>query len=110
MLSKYPKIIDKSIEHSLHSIDCYLRKLAIGCALSDEWVYSLESDSIERTNYKTYEEFYSNECQLTYKTYYLKLISGINENKIKINGKIISKTKTRLRRTLYPTSHRCKYL
>ena len=47
-------------------------------------------DSIEKTNYKTLEEFYSNECQLTYKTYYLKLISGIQKNKIKINGNIIS--------------------
>ena len=106
-----PKLLTNQLNiHSLHSIVSYRKKYSIGCALSDECVYSLKWDSIERTNYKTYEEFYSNECQLTYKTYYLKLISGINENKIKINGKIISKTKTRLRRTLYPTSHRCKYL
>ena len=84
-----PKLITNELNiHSLHSIDCYQQMFPIGCALSDEWVYSLRFDSIEKTIYKNLEEFYSNECQLTYKTYYLKLISGIQKNKIKINGKI----------------------
>ena len=89
-----PKLLTNQLNiHSLHSIDSYQRMIAIGCALSDKWVYSLKWDSIEKTNYKSLEEFNSNECQMTYKTYYLKLISGINENKIKINGEIISMTK-----------------
>ena len=84
-----PKLITNELNiHSLHSINCYQQMSPIGCALSDEWVYSLNYDSIDKTNYKNLEEFYSNECQLTYKTYYLKLISGIQKNKIKINGKI----------------------
>ena len=84
-----PKLITNELNiHSLHSINCYQRMFPIGCALSDEWVHSLRFDSIEKTIYKNLEEFYSNECQLTYKTYYLKLISGIQKNKIKINGKI----------------------
>ena len=89
-----PKLLTIQLNiHSLHSIVCYQQNYSIGCALNDEWVYSLKWDSIEKTNYKTSEEFYSNECQMTYKTYYLKLISGINENNIKINGEIISMTK-----------------
>ena len=86
---KIPKLLTNEPNiHSLHSIDCYQLNYPIGCALSDEWVYSLRFDSIEKTIYKNLEEFYSNECQLTYKTYYLKLISGIHKNKIQINGKI----------------------
>ena len=84
-----PKLMTNKLNiHSLHSINCYQQMYSIGCALSDEWVYSLRFDSIEKTIYKNLEEFYSNECQLSYKTYYLKLISGIHKNKIKINGKI----------------------
>ena len=87
---KVPKLLINEVNiHSLDSIDSYQQMFAIGCALSDEWVYSLKRDSVEKTNYKTLEEFYSNECQLTYKTYYLKLFSGIEERKIKINGEII---------------------
>ena len=86
---KVPKLLINEVNlHSLHSIVCYQRMLPIGCALSDEWVYSIKYDSIEKTNYKTLEEFYSNECQMTYKTYYLKLFSAIEERKIKINGEI----------------------
>ena len=84
-----PKLITNEPNiHSLHSIVCYQQMFPIGCALSDELVYLMRFDSIEKTIYKNLEEFYSNECQLTYKTYYLKLISGIQKNKIKINGKI----------------------
>ena len=84
-----PELITNELNiHSLHSIDCYQQMFPIGCASSDESIYSLKYDSIDKTNYKSLEEFYSNECQLTYKTYYLKLISGIQKNKIKINGKI----------------------
>ena len=84
-----PKLITNKLNiHSLHSIDCYQQLSPIGCALSDEWVYSLNYNSIEKSIYQNLEEFYSNECQLTYKTYYLKLISGIHKNKIQINGKI----------------------
>ena len=89
-----PKLLTNKLKiNSLHSIDCYHRMYSIGCALSDECVYSLKLDTIEETNYKTLEEFYSNECQLTYKTYYLKLISGIEKNKIKINGKHVTHLK-----------------
>ena len=85
-----PKLVTNEMNiHSLHSIDSYQPMIAIGCTLSDEWVYSLNYGLIEKTNYKTLEEFYSNECQMTYKTYYLKLFSGIKERKIKINGEII---------------------
>ena len=85
-----PKLLTNEVNiHLLHSIDCYQQNYSIGCALSDEWVYSLKNDSIEKTNYKTLEEFYSNECQLSYKTYYLKLISGIQEIKMKTKGEII---------------------
>ena len=84
-----PKLITNELNiHSLHSINCYQPNIQIGCALSNECVYSFRFDSIEKTIYNNLEEFYSNECQLTYKTYYLKLISGIHKNKIQINGKI----------------------
>ena len=86
----FPKLLTNEVNiHSLHSIDCYQQNFPIGCALSDEFLHSLKFDSIEKTHYKTLEEFYSNECQLTYKTYYLKLFCGIEERKIKINGEII---------------------
>ena len=49
-------------------------------------IYSLKRNSIEKTNYKTLEEFYSNECQMTYKTYHLKLQSDINDMQLKIIG------------------------
>ena len=44
---------------------------------------------MQKTIYEKLEEFYSNECQLTYKTYYLKLFSGIQEIKIRVNGEFI---------------------
>ena len=86
----FPKLLKNEVNiNSLHSIDSYLVNYPIGCALSDECVYSLKYDSIVKSNYKTLEEFYSNECQLSYKAYYLKLISGIQEINMKLKGDII---------------------
>ena len=87
---KVPKLLTNELNiHSLHSINCYQKMSTIGCALSAENVYLLKFDTIEKTDYKNLEEFFSIECQLTYKTYYLKLISGIQMNNIKIKGKFI---------------------
>ena len=86
-----PKLLSNQVNiDSLHSLNCYRRMSAIGCAISDECVYYLNHYELEKSNYKILEEFYSNECQLTYKTYYLKLMSELQKNKIKINRKPIS--------------------
>ena len=73
----------------MHSINCYQKLYPIGCGLNEECVYSLINNRIEKTNYKTLEEFYSNECQMTYKTYHLKLQSDIKDKNLQILGIII---------------------
>ena len=40
----------------------------VGCASSEEWVYFLKFNSIVKTNYRNFEEFFTNECQMTYNT------------------------------------------
>ena len=72
--------------HTLYSMNTYQRSEAIGCALTDECVYYLHNKTIEKTHYKTFEEFYSNECQLTHKIFYLDLLMKLHEDKIKIQG------------------------
>ena len=86
-----PKLL-KTDSHfqSLNSINCYRKLYPIGCVLSEGLVYSLKWNSIEKTNYKTLEEFYSNECQMTYKTYHLKLQTELNERNFYINGNYLS--------------------
>ena len=53
---------------SLYSINTYQSIKSIGCALTAECVYYLDNNTIEKTEYKTLEDFYSNECHLTFKT------------------------------------------
>jgi len=83
-----PQIIKSDLIYkSLHSIDCYQKQYPIGCAIN--CIHSLNFNVTEKTNYKTLEEFYSNECQMTYKTYYLKLQSDIKDKNLQILGIII---------------------
>ena len=55
--------------NSLFSVNCYQKSHPTGCALSEKCVYSLILNEIRETKYGNIEEFFANECQLTYKTY-----------------------------------------
>ena len=85
---KIPQIILKQSNIiSLYSINCYQTLSPISCALSEECVYSFSFNEIHKTNYVNIEEFFTNECQLTYNTYYLRLLSETQKINIKMNGK-----------------------
>ena len=87
-IQKSPKIIlNQSNINSLYSVNYYQMGYPIACALSDECVYSLTYNEIHKTNYGNIEEYYSNECQLTYNTYYVRLLSETQKIQININGK-----------------------
>ena len=87
---KNPQLILKQLNIiSLYSVNCYKIPSPIGCALSEECVYSLSEDKIHKTNYRNIEEFFTNECQLTYNTYYVSLLSETQKINIKMNGKDI---------------------
>ena len=87
-LQKSPKIIlNQSNINSLYSVNYYQKGNPIACALSEECVYSLTLNEIHKTNYRNIEEFFTNECQLTYKTYYMRLLSETQKINININGK-----------------------
>ena len=87
-LQKSPQIILKQSNiNSLYSVNCYQKDYPIGCALSDECVYSLRLYEVNKTNYRNIEEFFTNECQLTYNTYYVRLLSETQKINIKMNGK-----------------------
>ena len=78
-----PRLISNDLViHSIYSIDSYKIGHPLGCAITEECVYYLNDGEIIKSSYKTLEEFYSNECQLTYKTYNLEII----RSELKIQG------------------------
>ena len=87
-----PQLISNDLDiHSIFSIDSYKKGFPLGCALNEEWVYFLDDGEIKKTHYKILEEFYSNECQLTYKTYNLEILRSelkIQGNKYKLVNNI----------------------
>ena len=85
-----PKIISKKLNiNYLYSVNGYQNMYPIGCALSEECVYSLRDDKIHKTNYRNREEFFTNECQLTYNTYYVTLLSETQKINVKMKGKLM---------------------
>ena len=72
--------------HSLYSIEYQQKGFSIGCAVSDDGIFSLQSNKITKTIYETIEDFFSNECQMTYKTNNLEYQTSINEKKLKLQG------------------------
>ena len=84
---RIPIILKSDVKYNLlYSTYYYQKCCPIGCALTDDSVFALHYNRIEKTSYKTLEEYYSKECQLTYKTYLLRLQSQISENNITIKG------------------------
>ena len=85
---KSPQIILKQRNIiSLYAVKCYQKGYPIGCALSEECVYSLRYNEIHKTNYRNIEEFFTNEYRLTFNTYYVRLLSETQKINIKKNGK-----------------------